>query len=381
MEKIKKYFHQINKNSLSYIILFGLGKLHLTYKIATLLHLEKFLGRKNDLPNMTEARMYLQQVSEKPHGHAISLKAISLEYEYDLSVIIPAYNVQEYLTDCLNSVVDQTSRYKFEILVIDDGSTDKTPAIAKKFQKMDSRVKVISQKNGGMSSARNTGIYASKGRYITFLDSDDFLVEGCIDELLDIALKNKYKIVQGSYSTFSVVGEYSYHDMKGLSGYPWGKIFERSLFERVIFPEGYWFEDTLLGFLVYNQVNLEDVFVVHKDVYRYRINPTGITGKANYSPKVLDTFWVTELLLADAAKIYNVRNEYYLELFITQCRINVTRTRNMSNHEKKSIFLLTSYLVDKYFSGIVCHKKELNNILEAIRKKQYGKFYLACILK
>lgn len=115
--KIKKYFHQINKNSLSYIILFGLGKLHLTYKIATLLHLEKVFGRKNNLQNMTEARMYLQQVSEKPHGYAISLKAISLEYEYDLSVIIPAYNVQDYLTDCLNSVVDQTSRYKFEIFI------------------------------------------------------------------------------------------------------------------------------------------------------------------------------------------------------------------------------------------------------------------------
>lgn len=91
-----------------------------------------------------------------------------------VSIIIPVYNAEKYIDDCLKSVVSQTYD-KLQILVINDGSTDNSRAIAEKFAEKDSRVEVISKENGGVSSARNLGIKNAKGEYICFVDADDYL--------------------------------------------------------------------------------------------------------------------------------------------------------------------------------------------------------------
>lgn len=90
-----------------------------------------------------------------------------------VSVVIPVYNVAPYLRQCLNSVVNQTLR-DIEIICIDDGSTDETPAILKKYADQDERVQIITQKNGGPGAARNTGMAKAAGKYLIFLDSDDW---------------------------------------------------------------------------------------------------------------------------------------------------------------------------------------------------------------
>ncbi|MFE8701747.1 glycosyltransferase family 2 protein [Cytobacillus sp. FJAT-54145] len=113
-----------------------------------------------------------------------------------ISVIIPVYNVQQYIKECIQSVVDQTLK-DIEILVIDDGSKDASIDIVKVFN--DKRIKIFTKKNGGLSSARNVGINNSVGEYIAFLDSDDFLLSReALEEMYILANKNNSDIVVGN---------------------------------------------------------------------------------------------------------------------------------------------------------------------------------------
>ena len=91
-----------------------------------------------------------------------------------VSVIIPVYNAQNYLSECIDSVLRQTMQ-DFEVICIDDGSSDDSYSILKKYEETDERVVLLSQTNQGVSAARNVGIDKTRGEYIYFLDSDDYI--------------------------------------------------------------------------------------------------------------------------------------------------------------------------------------------------------------
>lgn len=113
-----------------------------------------------------------------------------------LSVVIPVYNVEKYLENCVFSILSQIDN-DVEIILVDDGSTDSSGVICDKFVQMKKFIKVIHQKNQGLSVARNTGIKNSLGEYILFVDSDDSIYGNTIDKFLQIIRKNKYDIVIG----------------------------------------------------------------------------------------------------------------------------------------------------------------------------------------
>ena len=111
-----------------------------------------------------------------------------------ISVIIPIYNVEEYLRECVDSVLNQTFS-NFEIILVDDGSTDSSGEICDEYVEKDERITVIHQKNGGLSVARNTGLSEASGKYVYFLDSDDYISENALATLIDIAENDKSDIV------------------------------------------------------------------------------------------------------------------------------------------------------------------------------------------
>ena len=111
-----------------------------------------------------------------------------------VSIIIPIYNVEEYLEDCLNSLIKQTYR-KIEVILIDDGSTDKSSNIYSQFLKY-KNIKVIKQKNQGVSNARNNGLKVAKGEYIGFCDSDDWIEANFYEKLW----LTTYKVVNQSFA-------------------------------------------------------------------------------------------------------------------------------------------------------------------------------------
>lgn len=125
-----------------------------------------------------------------------------LDPQYDLQIIIPAYNAEKYIAQCLESALHQDTKYSYLITVVNDGSTDRTPEIIEFYHvKFPDRIEVINQENKGFSGARNVALRVFKGRYITFLDSDDVLGEGAVETLLDAANMTDADIVQGGWIT------------------------------------------------------------------------------------------------------------------------------------------------------------------------------------
>ncbi len=99
-----------------------------------------------------------------------------------ISVVIPVYKVEKYLRECVDSVINQTYK-NLDIILVDDGSPDKCPAICDEYAEKDTRVRVIHRKNGGLSAARNSGIDIARGEYITFIDSDDYVSRVYVEQL------------------------------------------------------------------------------------------------------------------------------------------------------------------------------------------------------
>lgn len=115
-----------------------------------------------------------------------------------ISVIIPVYNVEKYLRRCVDSVLNQT--YKdIEVILVDDGSPDKSPAICDEYVLKDNRVKVIHKLNGGQSSARNAGLMVAQGKFVTFVDSDDWIAKDTYEYCMNVMMGNGADAVQYEY--------------------------------------------------------------------------------------------------------------------------------------------------------------------------------------
>lgn len=220
-----------------------------------------------------------------------------------VTVIIPAYNAKLYIKKTIDSVIKQTYK-NLEIIIVDDGSKDSTGIIADEYSTLDNRVVIIHQKNSGLPAARNTGIKASKGRYLFFLDADDWLEPDCIEKLVECQCETDADLV-----FFSYVREYQskseeYHVYQNKSFYEkngkqelylfdmrtitaWGKLYTRRVMENLLYDEGMrTAEDVDFNYRVYEKVN--------KAVYlplcllHYRILPkSAIHG---HDPKVLEKF-------------------------------------------------------------------------------------------
>ena len=107
----------------------------------------------------------------------------------DISIIVPVYNVEKYLNRCLDSIINQ-SFINFELILINDGSTDKSGKICDKYAQIDKRVRVIHKKNEGVSLTRNLGINIAKGDYITFIDSDDWIEQDFLKKAIEYIKEN-----------------------------------------------------------------------------------------------------------------------------------------------------------------------------------------------
>lgn len=165
----------------------------------TLRYAAPLLIRKS---SMTEEQALSLLHSFSPDPGTTCVANNKLDSQFDLQIIIPAYNAEKYIVQCLESALHQDTKYSYLITVVNDGSTDRTPEIIESYHiKFPDRIEVINQENKGFSGARNAALRVLKGRYITFLDSDDVLGEGAVETLLDAANMTDVDIVQGGWVT------------------------------------------------------------------------------------------------------------------------------------------------------------------------------------
>ncbi|OUQ80715.1 hypothetical protein B5E48_04865 [Massilimicrobiota sp. An105] len=184
-----------------------------------------------------------------------------MKSNYLVSIVVPIYNVEKYLERCLNSLINQTYK-NIEILLINDGSTDESESICLKYIKKDSRIKYYKKENGGLSSARNKGIAVSMGKYISFIDSDDYVRNDMIETLLYYMVKNDADIVECNYYEVRINGKItekkknyeikSYNsgeaiksliDNESITPTAWNKLYNRQLFNKIKYTENIFHED------------------------------------------------------------------------------------------------------------------------------------------
>ncbi|GAA1099310.1 hypothetical protein GCM10009668_16210 [Nocardioides dubius] len=210
----------------------------------------------------------------------------------EISVIIPFYNVEAYLEECLDSVRDGGVA-NIEVILVDDGSPDGSRAIAERFASHDHRFRLITQANAGLGAARNTGVRAARGRYLTFVDSDDLLAPGALRELLASAQESGSQIVVGAVERFTAarrwraswVREVHKVPLRGVrvernlpllrNLYTWNKLYRRDFFEAqgLWFREGVSYEDQPI--VTQLLLAADAVDVLPSVVYRYRARDDG----------------------------------------------------------------------------------------------------------
>lgn len=131
----------------------------------------------------------------------MKLKEDAINDQIILSIIIPVYNVEQYLKECLDSV-KQLNIYNYEVIIVNDGSTDNSLTICKQYCKSYTNFRIITQENRGLSAARNTGISNSRGKYLTFIDSDDFINPSLFELLLKEVDKESADVIRGDYNLY-----------------------------------------------------------------------------------------------------------------------------------------------------------------------------------
>jgi glycosyltransferase involved in cell wall biosynthesis len=247
----------------------------------------------------------------------------------EVSVVVPIYNVAEYLPKCIESILAQTYP-DYELILVNDGSKDDSPVIAEEYAKKDSRIRVIHKPNGGLSDARNEGMKYASGKYISFIDSDDFIepdmLEQCVSAMhaadADMVIFDYYQYYQATgkkeviTNRFEEGTVYSLSDtpelLTGIANAAWNKLYRRSLFtdNNIIYPWGCLYED--LGTTYRLLARAEKVVFVNAPLYDYlKDRPGNITGEFNMRAyHVLDMVKIT----LDDYKKLGIYEKYYEEL-------------------------------------------------------------------
>ena len=226
-----------------------------------------------------------------------------------ISVIVPVYNVEEYLEECLESIREQTYT-DIEVILVNDGSTDSSRQICERYCEKDNRFKLINQENQGQSVARNRGVKESIGEYIMFVDSDDVININVLEVLIPY-MKTEVDIVECRMTrkkeefylneTSSIVFEVNSKEsilncieFKEVKYCPFTKLYRREIVEKIPFLEGYIYEDVFTGinYLKY----IRKIIVVDYIGYYYRIRPNSTMTKP-FNEKDLDIFKVGNKLI------------------------------------------------------------------------------------
>lgn len=296
-----------------------------------------------------------------------------------ISVIVPIYNAEQYLEKCIDSIINQTDT-NLEIILVNDGSTDNSGAICDEYAKKDSRIKVIHKENGGLSSARNTGLENANGEYVSFVDSDDWIELDMLETLYDACIANEAEVACGGrydvYPQSTIVGLCPQKNecistiemIKKLftsvecDCSVCDKLFKRPLFNEIRFPIGQINEDEAIFYNLLEGVTR--VALINKPLYNYFHRSSSIST-SDFTERKL-------IYMENAIKIKNFIIEKYPELHYEAEVFYATKLfwfLTMIDESSKS--------ARKKFKSIFKEKlKELSKIKHYLSKVNKIKYYL-----
>lgn len=230
-----------------------------------------------------------------------------------ISIIVPIYNVEKYLKKCIETIINQTYK-KLEIILINDGSTDRCKEICDEYKNIDNRIKVIHKNNEGIAETRNLGLKLATGQYIGFVDPDDY-IENNMYEILYKNIKNtksdisicSYQIIddKNKIQTLNDTGEiYIYNKIEALqrllkgeiTSHQWNKLYKKEIFNGIVYPKEKVMEDIAITYLLFEKS--DKIVYQHTILYNYIQRKTSILGKIN------------EKLINDLEEVIYNKNRY-----------------------------------------------------------------------
>lgn len=300
-----------------------------------------------------------------------------------ITVVVPVYNVGEKLIDrCVSSILAQTYA-DYEVILVDDGSTDDSGAVCDKWGQRDFRIKVIHQENKGLSGARNTGIKNGTGDYYSFVDSDDWIHPDMLKELMTSVRKYKSQL---AICGVSITNGDTFFDKNGIekecvfnrtdaikllaedeviTSHAWNKLYSKSIVSEDMFPEGFVYEDIRMMHEVFDKCDL--ISVCPKCLYYYFQREDSITGE-----KRIKT-------LVNNVESLKVRKDYFKENYpeledIIKVKIIETITIFLvKNRLDKEDYELNTSTVTRYLKGLKSRKSK--HLMKAYSKKSIKAYY------
>lgn len=315
----------------------------------------------------------------------LSEKVLPIDkYNYDLSIIVPVYNASDFLKECIDSLINQNTKYSYEVICIDDGSTDNSLEILSSYN--DKKIKVIHQENGGIASARNKGLNMSTGKYVGFVDNDDFVTGNYVEVIMNEAISKNVDYIKCSYiicdNSKKVIEKKEYknkitndlndtNDYELLKGYVWGGCYKRKIWENFCFPKNSWYEDIVNTMYIYSVS--KTIATIDKVLYYKRAhstNASNILWKEN-NIKCLDQLYLVKSLVNLKDK-YNINSNKVSFL----CELNelgeylYKRISRLSNDIKENAFVIACEIINRNEDYQIDNYK-LEAIKESFNKKDY----------
>lgn len=266
----------------------------------------------------------------------------SIQADYALHIIVPVYNTSAYLIECLDSIFQQQTNHTFFVSIVNDGSTDKSAELidayhlALKDTHHFNSTEVIHQANQGPSGARNSALNNIRGKYIMFVDSDDKLMPGAIDSLLNAAMAEDADIAEGNCNLGST------------HGFVWGKVYRAELFRNIHFPPGYWFEDTINIFYLY-PLSRRTIQVPGIHCY-YRFNQDSIMNSFQGTARTIDSLWVSKRVLDDYFTAGNNATLQLLHDYLQDTLSTALHFHGLDNEEAmQALFVIHCNIANLHF--------------------------------
>lgn len=272
-----------------------------------------------------------------------------------LSVVVPIYNVEKYLTQCIESLIPNLFN-GCEVVLVNDGSTDGSLQICEKYrQRYPNVIRIVNKENGGLSDARNAGTEVAAGKYIYYIDSDDWIAPCALEKLYNFAIINNCEVVQGGfYYTFENRLVYDDRWVKDsdspfvlsqeeaaselvknhyIKNFAWGKLYKASLIKGLKFPKGKFFEDVCWQMQVTSRI--KHYGVLPEPLYYYRQRESGISGQ------------------------FSIRNLDFLTEY--ENRLKVIKT-HFPNYYQKSVDIFHAHAISFYENALKSGNPELQDV-------------------
>ena len=282
----------------------------------------------------------------------------------DVSIIVPLYNSEKYIEACVNGFLNQETQYIFEVILVNDGSKDRTLSMARVYQNQyKDIIKVIDQPNGGISSARNMGIKASRGKYLSFVDHDDYVDSHFIERLMEAAYKEDADIVKSAFADIYkgkckepqeqidiVICGTMKESLFEYRSYIFPGVYRRELFDHVRFPVGFWYEDMIVRTLLYRQCQK---FVHISDVLYYKNfhenNASFVVWDIN-SYKCLEHLYMVMNLIEENEKMGMPNDVWFYQCILREVSFILSlRTRNLDSKTRQMVFLKACDIITKLY--------------------------------